>query len=1036
MASKAVDENIAELVNAVEPEANTSVDIPIEAASDPISIPPEALADSKNPAMAQEQLSDAISHILLASLEAATKKLVNRNEVSAEKEAGHADTNEFQVPREPFLSSPATFKVPHSRNLDFVGRIPALSQLFGMWNPGQTSQARIAIVGLGGVGKTELAIEFVHRVRHVSPTTPVFWFGPDDLGVTDGKSDAAPGMQLEEWIRLDWGSETMLVVDTADRFELLQDDLPNGRLMDALQQFKGTIILLTRSIQNAGELTGSHGLCEVGELDADASLVLFRNHLSPEASSATEIQIQEIVGVMAYLPRALVQVAEVVNRTGMTVSQFLDLYKRADQFKLRLLGTLDPVSAPDHGLSVFGRGVFDVRKYRKRYPKFSRFLYQLYYLGGVSVPWKVFSADDPIDMVIILVLVRGNFIIVEDVSQQTYTIHPLVCLAIRNYLASIDGGRSEDDIAEERNWYDEIILSFSKVYPDATQDTRAWWKQCFAHLIRGYKLHNNALKIAVATIYHRESTFFKRKGMYFEALKMTELARSALPEPIPPEQLAIIQENVSLLHSLAKYREMHEVLQKTSPDSDPGKLWKKRMQAKLEMADCANQYDSAIEMFRQVLLTVQASDESETSVSVSMDDLGVVLMHKGRYRDAIAQCQKALTERKESLGSSYPDTLSSCHNLAEALKRNGKYDEALRYIQGAVAGRETILGADHPETVHSRAVKASILRCKAISISDFEEAESLLLECIDRLGTVLSKSHPIVTSCRSELALIFLGRGNYDVAEQINQTVLTTREHGPWLEASTHPDTLSSQHQLVEVLRLKEGCKAADLLSERVLNDRTAFLTSGTLSGNDFHPDQLAALHDRAIILSGLKQHPTALEKIDLALAGRKTLLGDEHPDTLMSLTWKGEIMRAQLPRYQSERGQILDSIESMHRQAHEGLSWIFGPEHQKTLQCLTNLALLKNERGGPFARESEDLYRQICKSYQRTLGDLHPETLKSKGRYAEAMRASSLGNHSPAKQLWRESCSGFAKMYGPDAWVTAQAYKEYEKFLRTYPDS
>lgn len=558
--------------------------------------------------------------------------------------------------------------------------------------------------------KTDLAIEFVYRVRHISPTTPVIWFGPDDLKST---GESAPGKQLEEYLTSGCSSDSMLILDTGDNFEILKSE----RLIDKLHYFEGTIILLARSSQNASELTGSHGICEVGELEVEASVTLFRNNLSPDASTATETQIQEMVALMAYLPRAIIQAAEVISRTGMKVSQFLDMYQRADTFKLRMLGKLDPVSSPEHSLSVVGKGVFDVMKFRKTYHKFSRFLYQLYFLGGDSVPWNIFSSADPLDMVITMVLLKGHFLLTEDTSNQTYTFHPLVYLAIRN---SLDSGKDNDDeILEERKWYEDIVLAFSREYPDSNQDSRAWWKKCFAHLIGGYSLHNDSLKVAVAAIYHRESTFFKRKGMYMEALKMIELARHTLPDPTPPEQLAIVQDHVALLFSLGKYRDMHEALQRTSPDKGPGVLWKKRMQAKLEQADCANQYDSAVEMFRQVLLSAEASDESETSISLSMDDLGMALMHKGRFRDAASECRKALAERKTSLGSSYPDTLTSCHNLAEILKRNGQISEALRYIQGALVGRESILGPDHPETVHSRLVKACIMRCKAVSTNSF-----------------------------------------------------------------------------------------------------------------------------------------------------------------------------------------------------------------------------------------------------------------------------------------------------------------------------
>ncbi|KAH7419490.1 hypothetical protein BKA64DRAFT_611403 [Cadophora sp. MPI-SDFR-AT-0126] len=1019
-----------------DPNVDSGPDPEPEPAPDPATEPAIGIAKQEPPSTGciTEQLSESLSQILLTTFDTVSKTLIDRVQSSDAEKLEVEDAENTPVSDEEATKpSPPAFKVPHARNPDFLGRISALSQLFGMWNPGQTSQARIAIVGLGGMGKTELAIEFAHRVRHISPTTPITWFSPDDLKSTD---EEASRTQLEECLKSSCNPDSMLILDTGDAFDiLLEANADSDRLIDKIHSFEGTVILLARSSQNASKITGSHGICELGELEVEASVILFRNHLSPDASSASEAQIQEVVSLMAYLPRAIIQAAELISHTGMKVSQFLDMYQRADQFKIRMLGKLDPVSSPEQNVSVIGRGVFDVHKFRKTYHKFCQFLYQLYFLGGNSVPWKIFSSADPLDMVITMVLLKGHFLVTEDASNQTYSFHPLVYLAICNSLGTSELISTEDNITEEQKWYEDIVLAFSREYPDSNQDSRAWWKECFAHLIRGYSLSNDSMKAAVATIYHRESTFFKRKGMFTEALKMIELARHTLSDPTPPEQLAIIQDHVTLLFSLAKYRDMHEVLQRISPEHGPGMLWKKRMQAKLEQADCANRYDTAIDMFRQVLISTETSDESETSTSLSMDDLGMALMHKGRYRDAASECRKALAERKTALGNSYPDTLTSCHNLAEILKRDGQISEALRYVQGALVGRESILGPDHPETLHSKFLKASILRSKAVSINDFDEAEALVLSCMDRLGSILSNSHPLVISCRSELALIMFARGNYEMAEQMNQAALNAREQGPWLEASTHPDTLTSKHQLAEVLRLKEGCKSADVLSEAVCTDRTAILTNGTLTGQDFHPDQLTSLHHRAIVLSGLKQHLPALQKIDLALTARKALLGDDHPDVYLGMTWKGEIMRTQLPRYQSERVQTLDTIESLHKQALEGLSWIFGPEHQSTLQCKTNLALLKNERGGSSKAEAEDLYRQIYKSYQRNLGDLHPETLKSKGRYAESLRASSSSNHSQARKLWRESCGGFAKVYGPDAWVTVKAYKEYEKFLRTYPD-
>lgn len=171
-------------------------------------------------------------------------------------------------------------------------------------------------------------------------------------------------------------------------------------------------------------------------------------------------------------------------------------------------------------------------------------------------------------------------------------------------------------------------------------------------------------------------------------------------------------------------------------------------------------------------------------------------------------------------------------------------------------------------------------------------------------------------------------------------------------------------------------------------------------------------------------------------MTGRNAILGSDHPDTYLSLTWKGEIMRSQLPSYQSQRAQTLDAIDALHNAALEGLSYILGAEHQNTLQCITNMAFAKHERGTSCYGVAEALYRQAYRSYQRNLGDLHPKTLKSKTRLAEAMRAVSSGNQAEAKRMWREACAGFAKVFGVEAYVTVNAYKGYEKFLKNYPDS
>jgi tetratricopeptide (TPR) repeat protein len=827
------------------------------------------------------------------------------------------------------------------------------------------------------------------------------------------------------------------VIDVGDRSDLFVNASDHGTLIDQLSAFEGTVIMVTRNARHGAAFARPHEICEVNELEIEACVSLLCENLeSFTHDTSTEKEFQEVVKSLYCFPRAIIQVAKLLNSTEMSIAQFLEMFSSGEAFKLRLLGRIEPWSQPDHDLSVIGRGVFDLRSFRRGYGDQSRLLYQLYYLGGTSVPCKLVSIDDPLNKLLLMLVIKAHFMISEDASNQTFTIHPMVYLAMRKALGSERSLSDEHDMLEERKWYDDAVLAFSKHYPDASVENRGWWKECFTHLITGYKLHTDAVRIAIAKIYHSEFLFFKRKGSLAEALKMASLAKSVLPDPVPSECLVIIQDQVTLLDFLARYREVHEMLRGLSMEvGHPGALWKKRMLAKLDVADCANRYESAIDMFRQVRMAGEASSANKLDLANATDDLAVALMHKGKYKEAASECKKALSERTSRLGNSHTDTLSSCHNMAEILMKDGKFEDAMRYVGEAIHGRENVLGLDHPETLHSSVLRARIQVSKAKTTAQFDEAEAVLIHAMDKLSVKLSPEHPIVMTCKSEIARIMFARGKYETAEQMNQAVLTAREQGPWLEPTTHPDTMTSRNQLAEVIQLKDGSKAADNLSERCLTERTVVLTNGTLSGDDFHPDQLASLHARAVVLSGLGQHLAALQKIDLALLGRKAVLGDHHPDYFVSMTWKGEIMRSQLHRYQSERTQTLDTIENLHKQAYEGLSWILGSEHHRALQAATHMALAKRERGGPASSEAEGLFRQIHCAYQHNMGDFHPETCKAKGRLAEAMRAASPRHHLEAKKLWRDSCGGLTRIYGFDAHVTANAYKGYEKFMKTYPD-
>ena len=395
--------------------------------------------------------------------------------------------------------------------------------------------------------KTELVVEFVYRVRQISPTTPIHWFCSGNFQTPSERSEDSP-IQMDEWLSGSHGADSLLVVDPSDKIEeLLEVDSDGTTLIDKLQNFEGTVILLTRNVQDGYRIAGPRGVCDLEDLELEAATSLLRDSLGTIAHDSTsEDEVTEVVTLLACLPRAINQVAAVINNTGMKVSQFLDLYRQGDKIKLQLLGKIDTVSPPDPSASIVGQGVFDIKEFRKAFPGPARILYQLYFFGGASVPRTIFSFVDKLDLIVITYVLHGHYLVVEDSKNQTFTIHPLVYLAMKSHIEDPESETDEAAVGEQRAWFEEVTLSFCQHYPDASVDDRAWWKDFFDQVIARSDLSNEKVRISVATVYHRESTFFKRKGIYPEALKMASLARSTLPNPMAPDFSNIVQNEIAL----------------------------------------------------------------------------------------------------------------------------------------------------------------------------------------------------------------------------------------------------------------------------------------------------------------------------------------------------------------------------------------------------------------------------------------------------------------------------------------------------------
>ena len=130
-----------------------------------------------------------------------------------------------------------------------------------------------------------------------------------------------------------------------------------------------------------------------------------------------------------------------------------------------------------------------------------------------------------------------------------------------------------------------------------------------------------------------------------------------------------------------------------------------------------------------------------------LSNVGWYKAEAGMYEVAEQVDRQALGGREKVLGPEHPDTLTSVGNLAVVLWRQGKYEEAERMNRRALDGREKVLGPEHPDTLTSMNNLTFVYKAQGRD----GDAESLMVKCVQLRQRVLGPHHPYTTSSLSAL---------------------------------------------------------------------------------------------------------------------------------------------------------------------------------------------------------------------------------------------------------------------------------------------
>jgi len=598
--------------------------------------------------------------------------------------------------------------VPHSRNPFFTGREKILEDLTRALEQRKSA----ALCGLGGVGKTQTAVEYAYK--HRSQYTAVFWVKAESRGtlLADFVSIAAalnlPSAAAKEqeltvaevrrWF--DTQSGWLLILDNADDLDLAKEFLPRDP--------QGDLLLTTR----AHALGGLAERLVVDEMQPEegARLLLRRAGLAGNDRTLA-LQISSELGG---LPLALDQAGAFIEETPCSLAEYLEIYLSEKEKLLAERGG----SLGDHQ-SVTVTFSLAFEKTAVDNAAAGDFVRLCAFFAPDAIPEEIFTkgaaelgenlgpaAGNLLGFANALKAATRFSLLDRDPENKTLDIHRLVQTVVR-------AGMSD---AERLQWAERAVRAVTTTFLDAEFENWGLCQKLLPHARAcGKVIDTMGLESLEAALLLNQTAYYLYQRAFF-----------AEAEPLWQRSLAIREKTLGPdhLHVALSLNNLAELF---------------RTQGKYDEAEALYQ--------RSLAIREKALGPDHPDVAFSLNNLALLYSGQGKYDEAYPLYQRSLAIGEKALGPDHPYIATSLNNLAELFRNQGKYDEAEPLYRRSLAIREQALGASHPDVAGS-------LNNLALLYSEqnkYGEAEQLYQRSLAILAKALGLDHPNTIIARENM---------------------------------------------------------------------------------------------------------------------------------------------------------------------------------------------------------------------------------------------------------------------------------------------
>ncbi|QOV33515.1 tetratricopeptide repeat protein [Streptomyces ferrugineus] len=858
--------------------------------------------------------SPAVSLVGVSTEEAVLRLLAAADGEQPGSGARHVAASAIPSTRLPG-TPPKVSRLPQ-RNAVFTGRRALIERLRdSLLSGGSTAVLPQALYGLGGVGKTQIALEYAHRFA--SDYDVVWWINAAErqqirqdlsalgarLGVATGGKDlrAICNEVLDRLRRGAPHSRWLLVYDNAEKAGDLDELIPVSG--------SGRHVLITS--RNPGWDERAARL-EVDLFTREESVALLRRY----NRGLERVEADRVAEELGDFPLAVSLAAASLQQSALPVDTYVEMLRS------QMTDILRSQPAPEYPSSAAATWLLSLNQLRERMPAAAALLQVCAFFGPDPIPRSLLNNQtsrrllqhhDP-SLANLLMMgrlygeIKRNGLAQIDERADTLTLHRLVQRVLRDQLSAEEQGEMRERV--------HSVLGEGN--PNNPDDSANWshYAALLPHLRPTQAEESD--KTEVRQWICDTVRYLWRSGDAATADQTAERVLGTWTSLFGDDDELVLQLRTELGNAL-------------------------RDQGRLSKAFSVTR--DAYERGRRVL-----GEDHPYTLNAAMS-LGADLRGAGRYEEAMESDRDTLERARRVYTDSHPRTLSAANNLAVSEFLSGNREAARNTNRDIFKQRQEISGPDERSTLNSATNYARDLR----AAGEFHEALKLIEDTLERSRRTLGNEHLITFRASLGAAILYRRLGDSEKAYALtSETYDQCRKQ----LGDDHPDTLAVATNLCsDRYDRGDAVEGRDLAKDTFERYQRRF-------GED-HVFTLASATNLAILLRLTGEREEALRLSAQALDRLRGLLGPRHPYTLTCMLNHATDL--------SENDRHPEAV-GMAREASEGLEAVLGPNHYLTIAGASNLAAQLRQDEPDEARRLHDEAEGRARE-SKELGGEHPMT-------------------------------------------------------------